>query len=75
MTAVSMQEKTSAPESVEVTKDIVVANIVKTASAKEKPKSAGIQAFEAAGEVNQPTDLIENEDGSKSFMLANGDSY
>lgn len=28
MTAVTMQEKTSAPVSVEVTKDIVVANIV-----------------------------------------------
>lgn len=75
MTAVTMQEKTSAPVSVEATKDIVVANIVKTASAKEKPKSAGIQAFEEAGEVNQPTDLIENEDGSKAFMLANGDAY
>ena len=75
MTAVTMQEKTSAPVSVEVTKDIVVANIVKPASTKEKPKSAGVQAFEEAGEVNQPTGLIENEDGSKAFMLANGDAY
>ena len=42
MTNVTMQEKTSAPASVEATKDIVVANIVKTASAKEKPTSAGV---------------------------------
>ena len=75
MTNVTMQEKTSAPASVEATKDIVVANIVKTASAKEKPTSAGVKAFEAAGEVNQPTGLKENEDGSKSFMLANGNAY
>lgn len=75
MTNVTMQEKTSAPASVEATKDIVVANIVKTASAKEKPTSAGVKAFEAAGEANQPTGLTENEDGSKAFMLANGDAY
>ena len=67
MTNVTMQEKTSAPASVEATKDIVVANIVKTASAKEKPTSAGVKAFEAAGEANQPTGLTENEDGSKAF--------
>ena len=48
MTNVTMQEKTSAPASVEATKDIVVANIVKTASAKEKPTSTGVKAFEAA---------------------------
>ena len=75
MTNVTMQEKTSAPASVEATKDIVVANIVKTASAKEKPTSTGVKAFEAAGEVNQPTGLKENEDGTKSFMLANGNAY
>ena len=49
MTNVTMQEKTSAPASVEATKDIVVANIVKTASAKEKPTSAGVKAFSSRG--------------------------
>mgnify|MGYP000428310016 FL=1 len=75
MTAVTMQEKTSAPVSVEATKDIDAGAIVKTASVEEKPMSVGVQAFEEAGEVNQPTSLIENEDGSKAFMLANGDAY
>ena len=75
MTNVTMQEKTSAPASVEATKDIVVANIVKTASAKEKPTSAGVKAFEAAGEANQPPVLTQNDHGSKAFMLANGDAY
>lgn len=75
MTAVTMQEKTSAPASVEVTKDIVVANIVKTASAKEKPKSAGIQAFEDAGTDAQPNGVQVHEDGSRFFTLPNGDEY
>lgn len=42
---------------------------------QRKAKERGHTAFEEAGEVNQPTDLIENEDGSKAFMLANGDAY
>ena len=58
MTNVTMQEKTSAPASVEATKDIVVANIVKTASAKEKPTSAGVKAF---GGRSQSTNRFDRE--------------
>ena len=55
MTAVTMQEKTSAPVSVEATKDIDAGAIVKTASVEEKSMSVGVQAFEEGEKsINQP---------------------
>lgn len=60
MTAVTMQEKTSAPASVEATKDIVVANIGKDCLGQRKAKERGHTGVRGGGR-SQSTNRFDRE--------------
>lgn len=67
MTNVTMQEKTSAPASVEATKDIVVANIVKTASAKEPELRVTCSTFRIAAVVQKAGAIQNSADARQEY--------